>query len=143
MRKYGVRFAVLLAPVLMVALPNAPDAQEVEAQEESPFLLQDHGGVRVIRGLEPGKNFEAATLPQEVDVAPAAAPEPRAEPQRQIPRTAPRISTRQQALRRVRERGIPVIPVGATRVPRPAVDSARTRAIDRVRQRAAPTNRPG
>ena len=138
MKKCGVLLAVVVAPALMAASPDA-----LNAQEESPFLLQDHGGVRVIRGLDSGKNFEAATLPQEIEMAPAAVPEAQAEPPTTRPRAEPRLTTRQRALRRVRERGIPVIRAGETRVRPPTTDSTRSRAIERSRQRGAPVNRAG
>ena len=59
MSKCGILIAALIAPVLMVASPNS-----LEAADESAFLLQDHGEVRVLRGLDPGKNFETARLPE-------------------------------------------------------------------------------
>ncbi len=75
MRKGAVLVATLLAAASMLASSNS-----IEAADESPYLLQDQGTVRVLRGLEPGKKFEAAKLPVEIDVAPAAAPEPQVEP---------------------------------------------------------------
>ena len=66
---------LLLAAAIMLASSNA-----LEAADESPYLLSDHGTVRVLRGLEPEKIFETAKLPVEIDVAPAAAPEPQVEP---------------------------------------------------------------
>ena len=75
MKKCTVLVATLLAAAIMPASSNSS-----EAADESPYLSPDHETVRVRRGLEPGKNFEPAKLPVEIDVAPAAAPEPQAEP---------------------------------------------------------------
>ena len=42
------------------------------AQQESSFFLQEHGGVRVLRGTSEEANFEAATLaPEEEEVSEA------------------------------------------------------------------------
>ncbi len=101
MRKCGFLIAALIAPVLMVASPNS-----LEAADESAFFLQDHGEVRVLRGLDPGKSFETAKLPEELDLAPAAAPEPQLEPRRTRTQVEPRLTTRERALRRARERGV-------------------------------------
>ncbi len=75
MKKCPVLVSPLLAAAIMLASPNS-----LEAADESPYLSPDHETVRVLRGLEPGKNFEPAKLPVEIDVAPAAAPEPQVEP---------------------------------------------------------------
>ena len=75
MRKYGILIATLIAPFLVVA-----SSSSIEAANESQFFLQDHGEVRVLRGLDPSKNFEPATLPEEIDIAPAAAPATQVEP---------------------------------------------------------------
>ncbi len=77
MKRCTVLVATLLATASMLASSNSP-----VAADESPYLLRDQGTVRVLRGLEPGKTFEAAKLPVEIDVAPAAAPEPQVEPRR-------------------------------------------------------------
>ena len=139
MRNCGVLIAALIVPVLMATSPNS-----LEAADESPFFLQDHGGVRVLRGLDPGKNFETARLPEELDLAPAAAPEPQLEPRRTKTQVEPkRYFTRERALRRARERGIPVIRIGARRAPGPEVDSTRRRAIERARQRGITVHRAG
>ena len=139
MRKCGFLIAALIAPVFMVASPNSP-----EAADESAFFLQDHGEVRVLRGLDPGKSFETAKLPEELDLAPAAAPEPQLEPRRTKTQVEPkRYFTRERALRRARERGIPVIRIGARRAPGPEVDSNRRRAIERARQRGITVHRAG
>jgi hypothetical protein len=106
MRKCGVLIAALIAPVLMVTSLNSP-----EAADESPFFLQDHGEVRVLRGLDPGKNFEAAKLPVELDLAPAAAPLPQAEPRRtrtQVEQIEQIRFTRKRQIELSRIRGITV-----------------------------------
>jgi hypothetical protein len=42
------------------------------AQQESSFFLQEHGGVRVLRGTSEGTNFEAATIaPEDEEVSEA------------------------------------------------------------------------
>ena len=139
MRKCGFLIAALIAPVLMVASPNS-----LEAENASAFFLQDHGEVRVLRGLDPGKNFEAARLPEELDLAPASAPEAQLEPRRTKTQVEPRrYFTRERALRRARERGIPVIPIGARRAPGPEVDSNRRRALERARERGITVHRAG
>lgn len=74
MRKCAVPAATLLAAGMMLAASNSPGVAE-----ESPYLLQGEGEVRVLRGLEPEKSFEPAELPPEVEEAPAAATEPQAE----------------------------------------------------------------
>jgi len=65
MRKCGVLAATLLAAGMMLAASPAP-----LAAEESPYLLQGGGGVRVLRGLEPDSSFEPATQPPEATQAP-------------------------------------------------------------------------
>jgi hypothetical protein len=50
MRKCTVLAATLLTAAIMLASSNS-----LEAADESPYLSQDHGKVRVLRGLEPGK----------------------------------------------------------------------------------------
>jgi len=48
--------------------------------EESQFLLQDHGGVNITRGLDQGKNFESTLAPEDEEAeAPAVEPEPEKE----------------------------------------------------------------
>ena len=103
MRKCGVLIAALITPALMVASLNSP-----EAADESPFFLQDHGEVRVLRGLDPGKNFEAAKLPVDLDLAPAAAPLPQAEPRRTRTQVEPSRFTRIRQIELSRKRGITV-----------------------------------
>ena len=76
MRKRAVPAATLLAAGMMIAATHAPGVAE-----ESPYLLQGDGEVRVLRGLEPDKSFDPTTQPPEVEAAPAAAAEPEAEPQ--------------------------------------------------------------
>ena len=80
MRKCAVPAATLLAAGMMLAASHAPGAAE-----ESPYLLQGEGEVRVLRGLETEKSFEPATQPPEVEEAveqaPAAASEPESEAQ--------------------------------------------------------------
>ncbi len=138
MRKCTVLVATQLAAVIVLASSNSP-----EAADESPFLLQDHGEVRVLRGLDPGKNFETAKLPVELDLAPASAPEPQLESRRTKTQVEPRrYFTRERALRRARERGIPVIRIGARRAPGPEVDSTRKRAIERARRRGITVHGP-
>jgi hypothetical protein len=141
MSNRAVLAIALVTPILMFAVPIAAGAAE-----ESPFLLQDDGTVRVLRGLNPDQNFQAATLPEDLDLAPAAAPPaeaapPQIEPPR--PSAEPGLTTRQRALRRAKERGIPVIRTGARRAPGPQVDSSRQRALERVRERGITVNRAG
>ncbi len=102
MRKCGFLIATLIAQALMVASSNS------EAADESKFFLQDHGEVRVLRGLDPGKNFETAKLPVELDLAPAAAPLPQAEPRRTRTQLEPSPFTRTRQIERSRKRGITV-----------------------------------
>ena len=65
------------------------------------------GEIRALRGLDPGKNFEQAQLPVEIDVSPAAAPATQDEPRRTRTEVGPKF-TRETALQRTRGRGIPV-----------------------------------
>ena len=44
----------LCAGIAALSLPAM-----AQSGDESPFLLQEHGGVRILRGLDAGKNFEA------------------------------------------------------------------------------------
>ncbi len=103
MRKCTVLVTAQLAAAIVLALSNSP-----EAADESQFFLQDHGVVRVLRGLDPGKNFEAAKLPVELDLAPAAAPLPQAEPRRTRTQLEPSPFTRTRQIERSRKRGITV-----------------------------------
>jgi pyruvate/2-oxoglutarate dehydrogenase complex dihydrolipoamide acyltransferase (E2) component len=130
MRNCGVLIATLIVPALMATSPNS-----LEAADESPFFLQDHGGVRVLRGLDPGKNFETARLPEELDLAPAAAPEPQLEPRRTRTQVEPRLTTRELALRRARERGITVHGPFSSGVRGPESGRTRREAVDRARER--------
>jgi hypothetical protein len=141
-KKRAILAIALVTPVLLFAVPNVTGAAEME----SPFLLQDHGTVRILRGLNPDQNFQAATLPEDLDLAPAAAPPaeaapPQIEPPR--PSAEPGLTTRERAVRRARERGITVNRAGVRRAPRPEVDSARSRALERVRERGITVNRAG
>ena len=139
MKNCAVLVVTLITPVLMFASPKS-----VAAGDESQFFLQDHGTVRVLRGLDPGKNFEAATVPEEIDVEPAAAPasEAQAAPPPTRAQEGPKF-TREAALERARERGIRVIPAGV-RSQRPAASGeTRRQAIERARQRGIPVNRAG
>lgn len=131
MKYRAIWMTVGIAAVLTYAAPTVVTA------EESKFFLQDHGSVRVLRGLDSDKNFEAATLPAEIDVAPAAAPEvSEAEAQpAPAPKVAKRTFARKVALKRARERGIRVIPAGVpSRIPAASGENRR-RAIERVRRR--------
>jgi len=130
MRKCGVLIAALIAPALMVTSPNS-----LEAADESPFFLQDHGGVRVLRGIDPGKNFETARLPEDLDLAPASAPQPQVEPRRTRTQVEPRLTTRERALRRARERGITVNRAGVREQRAPESGRTRTEAVERSRKR--------
>ncbi len=138
MRKCGFLIAALIAPVLMVASPNS-----LKAADESAFFLQDHGEVRVLRGLDPGKNFEAARLPEELDLAPAAAPPPQVEPRRTKTQVEPSPFARTRALERARERGITVHRAGVQDVRGPESGSNRRRAIERARERGITVHRAG
>ena len=138
MRKCGVLIAALITPALMVASLNSP-----EAADESPFFLQDHGEVRVLRGLDPGKNFEAAKLPEELDLAPAAAPPTEVEPRRTRTQVEPSPFARTRALERARERGITVHRVGVQDVLGPEAGRNRREAIERSRKRGITVHGPG
>jgi hypothetical protein len=138
MRNRCALSATLIAPFLMIASSNS-----LEAADESKFFLQDHGEVRVLRGLDPGQNFEAATLPEDIDLAPAAAPpELPVEPRPTRTEVGPKY-TRQAALQRARERGITTHRAGVNEKRGP--DSGRTRyeAIQRSRERGITTHRAG
>ncbi len=139
MRKHRALIATLIAPFLMVVSSNS-----LEAAGESKFFLQDHGEVRVLRGLDPGTNFEPATLPEEVDVAPAdAPPELPVEPRRTRIEAGPTF-TRQAALQRARERGITVhgaLDRSSQRSPK--FGSNRREAIARARARGITVHRAG
>ena len=76
----------VLASMLLTVVAFSASADSHEAQQEEPYLLQDDGEVRVLRGLETDQGFEAATQPPEAEeapaeAAPAEAPEPQAEPE--------------------------------------------------------------
>ncbi len=138
MRNRRVLSATLIAPFLMIALSNS-----LEAADESKFFLQDHGEVRVLRGLDPGQNFEAATPPEDIDVAPAAAPpELPVEPRPTRTQTGPTF-TRQAALQRARERGITVHRAGVLEERGPESGRNRREAIARVRERGITTHQAG
>ena len=139
MKKCTVLVATQLAATIVLASSNSP-----EAADESQFFLQNHGEVRVLRGLDPGKNFETAKLPVEIDVAPASAPEPQVEPRRTRSQVEPkRTFTRTAALRRARERGITVHRAGVRSVPRPEAGHTRREALERARRRGVAGNRSG
>ena len=58
------------------------------AQQESSFFLQEHDGVRVVRGTSEGANFEAATIaPEDEEVS-------EAEQQASVQPTAPVVTPR-------------------------------------------------
>ena len=138
MRVSGIFFGLLIVPALVVASPNT-----TRAEEEGSFLLQDDGGVRVTRGIESGTDFEPATLPQEDEETQASEPEAQAEQPSASPQAQPKLTTREKALQRSRERGIPVIRAGERRAPGPEVDSTRKKAIERQRQRGIVVHGPG
>ena len=136
MRKHRALIATLIAPFLMLVSTNS-----LEAADESKFFLQDHGGVRILRSLDPAQGFEPATLPEEIDVAPAAVPpEPAAETRQTETQRQP-IFTRQEALRRVRERGITVDRAGVGKRRIPLAGRDRNEALALSRARGIPTNR--
>jgi len=138
MRNLRALSATLIAPFLMIASSNS-----LAAAEESKFFLQDNGEVRVLRGLDPGQNFEAATLPEDIDVAPAAAPpELSVEPRPTRTQTGPKF-TRQAALQRARERGITVDRAGTRKQRTSKSGQTRRDAIARARERGIPTHRAG
>jgi hypothetical protein len=64
----------LCAGIAAISLPAM-----AQSGDESPFLLQEHGGVRILRGLDDGKNFEAT--PAEKDET-AEAPGKEAPPEK-------------------------------------------------------------
>ena len=70
MRKKSILAVSLLAPALVLLPPTLGLAEET-----SPSFLQEHSGVRVLRGLSPETNFTMATLPDTVETAPATAPD--------------------------------------------------------------------
>ena len=130
MKKCGVLVPALLATAIVLAVSDS-----VEAADESPFFLQDHGTVRVLRGVDPGKNFETAKLPEETEAVPQAAPAPQTESKPTRAQQAP-TDTRERALQRARLRGITVHRAGVLELP-PA-DEGRTRreALERLRERS-------
>ena len=96
----------------------------------------------MIRGLDPGTNFEPATLPEEIDVAPAAAPATEVEPAQPRTEVGPK-TTREAALQRARERGITVHQAGVREERGPESGRTRREAIERARERGIPTHRAG
>ncbi len=78
---------LLFLPVIsLMALPGPSFAQQ-----ESTFFLQEHGGVRVLRGVSEGKNFEPVVIvseDEETEEELAAAP-PQAQPEETLPRATP------------------------------------------------------
>ena len=137
MRNCGALIAILIAPVFIVVSSNS-----LEAQDESKFFLQDDGEVGVTRGLDSGTNFEPATLPEETDVAPAAAPATQVEPTQPRTEVEPK-TTREAAIQRSRERGITVHRAGVLEERGPESGRTRREAIERVRERGIPTHRAG
>jgi len=133
------------APVVTVFMFAAAHAG---AAGEAPFLMQDHGQVRVLRGLDSGRDFEAAKLPQEIELAPAAGapatsstpatPSSAAPPRPGAPQPQAK-STRQRALDRVAEQGIRVTPAGGRSVS-PRSGETRRQALERLRQRGSPAD---
>ena len=138
MRKCTVLVATQLAAAIVLASSNS-----LEAADESPFFLQDHGEVRVLRGLDPGKNFETAGLPEELDLTPAAAPLPQAEPRRTRTQVEPSPFTRTRAIERARKRGITVHRAGVQDVLGPEAGRNRREAIERARKRGITVHGPG
>lgn len=141
MRRRTIFVAAPVVSVLLAAAHAAPAA----AAGEAPFLMQDHGQVRVLRGLDPGQDFETAKLPEEIELAPAAgAPSAPSAPSSAAP-TPPGASqplaktTRQRALDRVAEQGIRVTPAGGRSVS-PRSGETRRRALERLRQRGSPAD---
>lgn len=140
MRRRTIFVAAPVVSVLLAAAHAAP-----AAAGEAPFLMQDHGQVRVLRGLDPGQDFETAKLPEEIELAPAAgAPSAPSAPSSAAP-TPPGASqpqaktTRQRALDRVAEQGIRVTPAGGRSVS-PRSGETRRRALERLRQRGSPAD---
>ena len=136
MRKCAILVVTLIATVLLLASSNS-----LEAAEESPFFLQDQGKVRVLRGIDPGKNFETAKVPEEEE-APAAKPEPQAEAESKEAEEEPKF-TRRVALERARARGITVHRAGVRQVRGPESGRTRQEALKRSRARGVPVNRAG
>ena len=61
-------YALTTASLLIVAISLLPISSTGFAEEESSFLLQDHGGVRVTRNLQEEKNIQDVTAtPEEED----------------------------------------------------------------------------
>jgi pyruvate/2-oxoglutarate dehydrogenase complex dihydrolipoamide acyltransferase (E2) component len=137
MRKRAALIATLIAPVLIVVSSNSS-----EAEDESKFFLQDDGEIRVLRGIESDTNFEPATLPEEVDVTPAAAPAAQVEPTQPRTEVGPK-TTREAALQRARERGITVHQAGVLEERGPESGRTRREAVERARERGIPTHRAG
>ena len=64
----GIVTVLLLATAFYFTVLPGPSF----AQQESSFFLQEHGGVRVLRGTSEGTNFEAATIaPEDEEVSEA------------------------------------------------------------------------
>jgi hypothetical protein len=95
MQEAGMSKCDLLIPTLLAAAIVVPLAKSAEAANVSPYLLQDHGTVRVMRGLKPGKNFETAKLPKETEVVPAAGPEPETQANSSAAQTQPKSTSAQ------------------------------------------------
>ena len=69
----------LSLPLACVGIAALSLPAMAQSGDESPFLLQEHGGVRILRGLDADKNFEAT--PAEEDEK-AEAPEKEARPEK-------------------------------------------------------------
>ena len=133
--KTSVSYSALIAPLLIVLSP-----QSVDADDKSGFFLQDHGEVRVHRGVDAGTNVEPAPSPEEGDVDPSTATATQVEPRPSGPEAGPR-TTREAAIQRARERGIPT-DEAATRKKRSSKSGqTRREAIARSREKGIPTHR--
>ena len=125
---------------MIALLLTAVLSHSSEAQDESGFLLQEDGEVRVHRGIDAGTNVEPDPLPEESDVGPGTTAAAEAEPSHSEPEAEPK-KTREAAIQRARDRGIPTNRA-ATRKKRSA-ESGKTRreAVARSRERGVPTHR--
>ena len=97
--------------------------------------MQDHGTVRVVRGVDPGQNFETAKLPEETEESPDAAPAPQAESPPTATQQDPTF-TREGALKRARSRGITTHRAGVFESPPSDKGRTRQEALKRLRERA-------
>lgn len=76
-----MRMRAALVAIFFAATGILASSNSSEAADDKPYLLEDKGEVRVLRGLEPDKGFEPTTLPAETDTAPAAETQPQAAPE--------------------------------------------------------------